>query len=395
MHGFPAWASLAVLVCLLITLAVVEGLEVSVLSLQLRRLDAVRTKFPRAYSTHAEVTASGKTVARFLSGRQVFVIMLVFLIAQLTSFPEMTMWPFTSIPLPDWMSPWFQLIFLKWGLLGAFVAVWIGQLAPKLIANDDSIKFLNVWNMKVITKLALFTDALGLTLPSSWISKSLLRGHTSREFPYTQEEEYRTKVTSFGYDTSRYHESIEFDGDRFKATSKKSTLMGEPIPAFYDAKFLEGKPRAFKDKPSATLLRADGKIDGVRITTHNVTPATSDGIEGTEYYFEVQRNHGNFEPGDILFTSMEISSSGYEAERHSAYKIEVISPTRLLEVKVKLKGYYLSSARAIITARASRGSEQREELSVIEEPSGPALYYVKWFPELYSTHEVRWVCDRA
>ena len=72
---------------------------------------------------------------RFLMGRQVFVVFLVFFAAKLTTIYIKEGDDFL-FPAP-W---WFRTIFLETGILGCIVLVIIAQLMPQIVAAKYPVK---------------------------------------------------------------------------------------------------------------------------------------------------------------------------------------------------------------------------------------------------------------
>lgn len=94
-------------------LAYVEALHYACVAVEKWDMTKYAEKFPRAVKCHALVDTPEK-VKKFLVGRQFFVIFVVFLIAQITSFEHMPS-DFGGMP------PVLITILLKTGLPGIFV----------------------------------------------------------------------------------------------------------------------------------------------------------------------------------------------------------------------------------------------------------------------------------
>jgi hypothetical protein len=167
-HPFITLGLLGVLITIL---AVVEGLHLCVGRLGLKDLGALRDQYPRAYKLHQWInTASGTN--RFLAGRQLVVIVVVFFVARITSFSTMQAWPLTNIIMPAALrSAWFQEIFLNLGILGAFFVLWFGQLIPQFVATKKPVAFLNLYGMEIALRMCFFIEALGLTKPGDWLAR--------------------------------------------------------------------------------------------------------------------------------------------------------------------------------------------------------------------------------
>lgn len=190
--------SFTIFIVLVIILASFEGLQIAVTVLRMKDVERLRKKYPRGYLLHRKFRYAEET-NKFLAGRQLFVIVVVFFAAQLTSFPEMTTWPIINVPFPQWMTPWFQNIFLKLGILGAFLVLWTGQLAPQFVANKDPLRFINLFGVNVVYKLAMLVESMGLTKPGSWLAKKI---SVLERIPPSLQERYQDEIESIkGYGT--------------------------------------------------------------------------------------------------------------------------------------------------------------------------------------------------
>lgn len=116
---FPLVNFIILFVCLSV-LATVEGLHYAVVSVEKWDMEQYRERFPRALRCHALVNTPEK-VKKFLVGRQFFTIFVVFLLAQVTSFPTI---PHNFAGLPKIMI----IILLQTGLPGVAMTLTVGQL---------------------------------------------------------------------------------------------------------------------------------------------------------------------------------------------------------------------------------------------------------------------------
>jgi hypothetical protein len=120
-------------------LAYVEALHYACVAVEKWDMAAYRDKYPRAVKCQALVDTPEK-VKKFLVGRQFFVIFVVFLIAEITSFPYM---PTNFAGLP----PLLLTILIKTGLPGVALVLTFGQVKYTHNINicqlNLSIAFLN------------------------------------------------------------------------------------------------------------------------------------------------------------------------------------------------------------------------------------------------------------
>lgn len=152
------------LVCLL---GVYEGLQISVTLLRFRGLRTRRTTHARAALLHKLFRTEGGSHS-FLAGRQLLVIIIVFFAARLTTFTTMATLPWTDFALPG-RTGLFWTAGLDFGVFGALLVLWTGQLAPQFLANRNPAGFLNLPGMGSALRLAIWIDRLGLTRPGDWL----------------------------------------------------------------------------------------------------------------------------------------------------------------------------------------------------------------------------------
>lgn len=94
-------------------------------------------------------------VKKFLVGRQFFVIFVVFLIAQITSFPGI---PSDFLGMP----PIIVTLLTKTGLPGVSLVLTIGQLVSQIYVEEYTIEFLNLYGCEFVIRLSLFTEWIGV-----------------------------------------------------------------------------------------------------------------------------------------------------------------------------------------------------------------------------------------
>ena len=154
-----------IFVSVLVLLAYLEGLQVAILALEHIDPESLRDKYPRAYKTQKLAMArQGLNVQRFLVGRQFFVVFVVFLCAQLTTYPTM---PMHGVP------EWAFIAVIDTGLPGAFIVLAFGQLMPQLIAASHPKTFMNMYFTREVVLIALGFESVGIT-HFSWLLASAI-----------------------------------------------------------------------------------------------------------------------------------------------------------------------------------------------------------------------------
>ena len=98
-------------------------------------------------------------VEKYLMGRQLCVIAIVFFISQLTNFPSM----------PSVLPNGLQNLFIDTGLPGVMLTLILGQLFPQLIADEYTIRFLNIKGSLLFIQIAEGLEQIGILTNCSWV----------------------------------------------------------------------------------------------------------------------------------------------------------------------------------------------------------------------------------
>lgn len=163
--------NICIFILLLITIATLEGFAFSITTLKLQDLQSVASQYPTAARVHKFVygtafhPASPKRLDNILMGRQVILIIVVFISSKITSFPAPlgeAKWPWTDRVISEGWD-WFIAIFLNAGICGGFFVVWIAQLSAVLIATRNPPAMLNLPQMNLVPYACLLVQKVGLT----------------------------------------------------------------------------------------------------------------------------------------------------------------------------------------------------------------------------------------
>lgn len=196
LYDAPVALTYVLLVLALLLLASLEGTQIAIVALTDKKVSAFRAAYPRGVEV-ARLVQSREAVQRYLAGRQFFVIFVVFVIAQVTSFPTMSTFPFTDLSI-DSAPSIITLLGFRLGLFGALFVLWLGQLVPQFIANKDPLYFLNLPGMKAVIQLCMALESVGPTRPADWLS-GLVRRELS--VPTARVVKHRELVQDvFGYE---------------------------------------------------------------------------------------------------------------------------------------------------------------------------------------------------
>lgn len=190
--GIPIGDPITAYVILAVALGLlfdIEGVEIGVTALSRMNLnDKTRENHPMSSYVY-KVIMSGNNFNFFLIGRQLIVILTVFIIAGLTSSETSSLFGLK-------ISSLLSLLLYNLGLCGALLTFWMAQIPGKILAGRDPIKFLDLPFQILLVQVAIFIGKTGL-----WYPAELLIGKGQE-----QKKEMWAPCCSFscGYDNHNY-----------------------------------------------------------------------------------------------------------------------------------------------------------------------------------------------
>jgi hypothetical protein len=134
--GVPGYVQLIMLIVFFFFLGILEGMQICVIELMKQDGTIYKDNFPNAWQT-VKFGLRPHGLERFLMGRQVLVLLLMFFLAKLTTVDGGGLFP-------DWL----ENAFLATGLCGALVLTISAQLVPRIIAMNFPVYFINFFIVK-------------------------------------------------------------------------------------------------------------------------------------------------------------------------------------------------------------------------------------------------------
>jgi len=159
----PGVAALFLFIFDMIILGIVEGLQIALVELKRQHPSTYKLSHPRAYEL-GKIAGSSDNTERFLMGRQVFVVFLVFFIAKLSAVNLENLETDFLFPVPQWL----YVSLLETGFLTCVIVVIIAQLMPQIIASKFPVHFLNLRIMYYAYWICVWVEMTGIT-HSCWV----------------------------------------------------------------------------------------------------------------------------------------------------------------------------------------------------------------------------------
>lgn len=323
LFGDHRWTALAVLVILLAILGVFEGLQICVALLRFKDIDYFHDRYPRAAALHRWFRTESGT-RRFLAGRQFFVVFVVFFIARITAFPGLRHVPLLGGELPSTLDPlWFALFDL--GLAGAFLVLWVAQLAPQFGANRDPLAFLELPGMGASLRSCFVVDDTGVTLPGFWLSSWVPE---RRKIPNSRSERYRlAREEGLGAAANLVrHRVTARPGAATVNVEKRFQLTKGGFDAF-DDRSVEITSQNLRDvRFEFDLARGERSVPAA--TSFEAHPVE----RKSALTFELAPESEVFSAGDRLTLRAEI-----DCDELSSHVLTIEEPTRLVQVILEIE----------------------------------------------------------
>jgi len=176
----PGWAAIILFLVVLVLLGIMEGLQIALVELKRQHPDTYKHSHPRAYKL-GQVAAIDDNIEKFLMGRQVSVVCLVFFAAKLTTIHGRDEDGFL-FPVPEVV----QTLLLETGLLACVIVVIVAQLVPQIVASQYPVQFMQLFVNMPAYYTCIALEMTGIThftwvlahLASLGMDKDFERGET-------------------------------------------------------------------------------------------------------------------------------------------------------------------------------------------------------------------------
>ena len=218
----PGWAALLLFILDLYILGVVEGLQIALVELKRQHPECYKVSHPLAYRL-GQLAVRGDNTERFLMGRQVFVVFLVFFAAKLTTIHLEDGEEFL-FPAPAW----FRAVFLESGNLACIVVVILAQLMPQIVAAKYPVHFMQILVMRPAYYICTAVEWTGLT-HATWLLSDLM----SRAF-YMKDDNTTINPNDVLKDVEESLEGMQVSDsyNPINPTDEKITSAGREISNF-------------------------------------------------------------------------------------------------------------------------------------------------------------------
>ncbi len=387
-YAVPPYAVLAICIALMLLLAALEGSQISIVSLRTKDLTPLHKEYPRTAEIQSTTQKTSES-QKYLAGRQFFVIFVVFLIAQSTSFPDATAY------LPASVSPFLKhvplldLTLLKLGFLGAFVTLWFGQLAPQFYANKNPQAMLNVVGMKSVVKLCFLFESFGFTRPGGWLVSHLKPGE---RIAASHREEFENIAREAGYQTLLQEYCWEL------ASSDHWELHYQNVIGFTSTGISQIKEDGLEVYGSSLLpefINQLHPVDAQRTVISEGAESIRLGGGWHTFLQVIKPSHGSFALHETVISQINVTGN----EKLKRARLSITRPTKVLRMKWDAADNLLFLSP--ISIRKYQYDDTIELLRLIsedtldiaqqnEDDDGRVAEYIETFPKIGTYYEFSW-----
>ena len=388
-YGAPIWLTYTVLVATLLFLGALEGTQIAIVALTEKKVSLFKKRYPRGCKA-IKLVNTKELIEKYLAGRQFGVIFVVFVIAQVTSFPQIEALPFTNFSIKA-LPTVINFLGFQLGLFGALLVLWVAQLLPQFIANKNPLLFLNLIGMNWVIRWCLWLEAIGPTRPASWLSAPQRNKLTVPTSSFVKHHDLADDV--YGYEIVNQSHNWEIFEDQkwaldytnaFRIRSNGFNILRDTSLLVHgeigSAKFSN---RLFRD---GTQIQDELNTQGVE--------ARPTGNGWSQFYQEVNSEE-EFQKGDVIQNHYTL----YGDKQADRAQTSIERPTKLITFNILLHDQNLKGNSVVI--RKYRKDDVTGQAVILESKelsftttklnSVRKSSFVDVHPKMNTVYELKWL----
>lgn len=393
MYGAPVWLTFVMMLLAILLLASLEGTQIAIVALNGKKVMSFKKTYPRGCGA-IKLFQNKRMVERYLAGRQFFVIFVVFIIAQVTSFPQIETLPFSDFSVQSLPS---VLLFLGFqlGLFGALFVLWLAQLLPQFIANKNPLLFLNLPGMQGVIRLCILLESLGPTRPANWFSSIQKEELTVPSSDFVKHNDLVDDV--FGYEILNQSHIWTFESAEAWSLEFSNALMvrNAGIQQLTE-KSLQIAGQINEATFSNSLYRGGKAIDGT-LQAMGVETTTKPN-QWTTFTQSIVGNQ-EFQREDVVQNIYNLNGVGAVREAH----VNISNPTKLLSFQVRVRKDALTGMRLTVqkyrqddvTMHKNQIFSQELSFSDSETEGMQEVTFIDIHPKINTFYEIEWTYEAS
>lgn len=367
---------LSLLAGTLIALALLEAAHIGAVALSSADVSELRLSHPRVFRLHRHINTKEK-LEEYLAARQVGVVLLVFVIAEVTRTAGMTTLPGTAIAIPAAAAILFQV-----GAPGALMVLVIGQVAPQVLTARRPAALMNSPLMAAAFTATRAIGHLGLALPAKW----LVSWSTETErIPSAPRSRFLTTALDIeGHSVQLLRRELRIGPSRSESCTEAAIAVHQDSLGVLG--YALSMSRSPNDLDVAAVVQRDGS--SVPVTFTKATEKTSRPAYA-HFPYDFTPQVGTYHPTDTLSVVM---TAGFEAPIYEDV-IAIDAPTKLVMLTVRFEEPPVPLTQGILTITRQGDGDVLSTIALepIVEPDGLVVLHAKVaYPDTGTIIKISW-----
>ncbi|HEY7873637.1 MAG TPA: hypothetical protein VIG64_00805, partial [Actinomycetota bacterium] len=314
--------TLAILLTVLVALALLEAAHIGAVALSTADVSTLEYSHPRVFRLHRFIATKAK-LEDYLAARQVGVVLLVFVMAEVTRTVGLSTLPGTSIAIPPALGALFQI-----GAPGALLVLIVGQVAPQIVTARRPAAMMNLFPMAAAFHATRFVGHLGLAQPASW----LVSWSTATErIPSAPRERFTSATVDVaGFGTLMTRRDISVGSDHTRATTESTIVFHENDRTMLSLDVASVSKTPSRLRVSGCLFHEATKLP---VVCSSLNEYRMPDPRGTLLACNFAPRAGCFQIGDVL----DITTVADYDEQLDEDFVVITAPTKLATIRVVLE----------------------------------------------------------
>lgn len=373
--------ALGILIAAMTVLALLEAAHIGAVALSSADVSTLEHSHPRVYALHRHIDSKEK-LESYLAARQVGVVLIVFLISELTRTVGLETLPGTSVPLPAA----FDLLF-RVGAPGALLVLIIGQVTPQIITARRPAAMMNTFPMAAAFHGTRLIGHLGLARPSSWL---VHWSKASERIPSAPRERYVSNTVDVaGFGVLALHKTLVVSALETHAVTDTRVLFHVDGRTHADLQVATAPTTPTRLQVLAQIIRGSDMQPTVAEPVDDNRDQRVGGVALTSTF---SPRIGSYQSGDVL----AVTTSADFDERLTRDFLAVETPTKLATLRVVLEHPPCPLPHAVLTVAQGGDSDDTviQKVPVCVKADGTAEVFVSLaYPDPGTVMGLAWVPD--
>lgn len=304
----------------LFVLALLEAAHIGAVALSTADVSTLAQTHPRVVVLHRHIDTKAK-LEQYLAARQVGVVLVVFLVSELTRTANLTTLPGTQLEFPSALD-----VLLRIGVPGALIVLVLGQVTPQIVTARRPAAMMNLFPMAAAFHFTRFIGMLGLARPASWL---VAWASKTERIPTAPRERYIANSQDVdGYGVVAINRDVVVTASGTRSETVTAIAFAEHAPSHLALNVAASPTAPSKLKVEAHLLTRDEPLEVTEITELKLLS-----LGGSLFGSVIYPRAGAFTDSDVLVVQTALEVSDCAAEDF----VSIDLPTKLVTLRVLLE----------------------------------------------------------